>query len=256
MECIGRKGYKGEVKMKQLRRRCAIILSISLVLTCVVLAYAEEGNPLGNFSISEEKPIENMDAEIAEVQEESTEIEVSGDEESKDEEALTDEDSEELNEEIDEEDASDEKTVNEEVADEEEIFEEIQIEEDAVESDLEETEYMESKVVFIDIDKMILPRPVKEGKIFIEWNTEEDGSGQGYKAGDIVDPSNIILYSIWEDESEPDDDAEDTKDAEAVESIEEPKTIIEDDLPDNEAAGTEIEEASQNEIEQDEEGAE
>lgn len=63
----------------------------------------------------------------------------------------------------------------------------------------EDEEYTESSIVFTDDDMMILPRPVKDGKKFIEWNTKEDGTGEGYKAGEIVDPENIELYAIWAD---------------------------------------------------------
>ena len=51
-----------------------------------------------------------------------------------------------------------------------------------IEEMIEDEEYTESKVVFTDDDMLILPRPVKEGKIFVEWNTKEDGTGQGYNA--------------------------------------------------------------------------
>ena len=64
----------------------------------------------------------------------------------------------------------------------------------------EAEEYTVSTPVFTEDGMLILPRPVKEGKHFIEWNTKEDGSGYGYKAGEIVDPTDIVLYSIWEDE--------------------------------------------------------
>ena len=74
--------------------------------------------------------------------------------------------------------------------------------EESAESVLDEAaeeEYTESKVVFTDDDMMILPRPVRDGKKFIEWNTKEDGTGEGYKAGEIVDPESIELYAIWTD---------------------------------------------------------
>ena len=72
----------------------------------------------------------------------------------------------------------------------------------------EEEEYTVSEVRFTEDGMLILPRPVKEGKVFIEWNTEEDGSGTGYKAGEIVDPTDIVLYSIWADEVETVNDVE------------------------------------------------
>ena len=70
----------------------------------------------------------------------------------------------------------------------------------------ENEEYTESRVCFTDDDMLILPRPVKEGKIFIEWNTKEDGNGQGYQPGEIVDPENIKLYAIWAEEEAPGDE--------------------------------------------------
>ena len=63
----------------------------------------------------------------------------------------------------------------------------------------EEEEYTESEVAFTDDDMMILPRPSKDGSIFIEWNTKEDGTGFGYKPGELVNPENIELYAIWAD---------------------------------------------------------
>ena len=75
----------------------------------------------------------------------------------------------------------------------------VQDEEPVVDEATVDEEYTESKVVFTDDGMLILPRPVKGEKIFIEWNTKEDGTGQGYKAGEIVDPENIELYAIWAD---------------------------------------------------------
>ena len=63
----------------------------------------------------------------------------------------------------------------------------------------DEEEYTESEVAFTDDDMMILPRPTKDGSIFIEWNTKEDGTGFGYKPGELVNPENIELYAIWAD---------------------------------------------------------
>ena len=78
-----------------------------------------------------------------------------------------------------------------------EVFEEAG--EEAVEA-----EYTESELRFTEDGMLILPRPVMAGKIFVEWNTEEDGSGVGYKPGEIVDPMGITLYAIWADEAAED----------------------------------------------------
>ena len=64
-----------------------------------------------------------------------------------------------------------------------------------------EEEYTESELRFTEDGMLILPRPVMEGKVFVEWNTEEDGSGVGYKPGEIVDPMGITLYAVWADEA-------------------------------------------------------
>ena len=71
--------------------------------------------------------------------------------------------------------------------------------EDSKESAEKTGEYTVSEVRFTADGLLILPRPVKEGKVFVEWNTREDGTGTGYKAGETVDPTDIVLYSIWKD---------------------------------------------------------
>ena len=69
-------------------------------------------------------------------------------------------------------------------------------------SGTENGEYTVSEVRFIEDGLLILPRPVKAGKVFVEWNIREDGTGTGYKAGAIVDPTDIVLYSIWKEAAE------------------------------------------------------
>ena len=75
----------------------------------------------------------------------------------------------------------------------------VQDEEPVVDDVTEDEEYTESEVAFTDDDMMILPRPAKDGSVFIEWNTKEDGTGIGYKPGELVNPENIELYAIWAD---------------------------------------------------------
>ncbi|WP_461640018.1 MucBP domain-containing protein, partial [Leucobacter sp. BZR 635] len=44
------------------------------------------------------------------------------------------------------------------------------------------------------------PTTPPEGKTFVEWNTEKDGSGTGYPAGAISIPAgNLRLYAIWQE---------------------------------------------------------
>lgn len=66
----------------------------------------------------------------------------------------------------------------------------------------QEDNYNESAIRFTEDGMLILPRPIKKGKIFIEWNTKEDGTGVSYRPGTIIDPTDIVLYSIWKDEAE------------------------------------------------------
>ena len=75
----------------------------------------------------------------------------------------------------------------------------VQDEEPVVDDVTEEEEYTESEVAFTDDGLLILPRPVKDKKVFIEWNTKEDGTGIRYNPGEIVNPENIELYVIWAD---------------------------------------------------------
>ena len=46
----------------------------------------------------------------------------------------------------------------------------------------------------------ILPEPYRRGYVFIEWNTEPDGSGEFYGAGEIVRITDMTLYAVWEKE--------------------------------------------------------
>ena len=82
--------------------------------------------------------------------------------------------------------------------------EEENIPEEMLEEEIPEEEYTESIPVFTEDGMLILPRPQKDGRIFVEWNTAEDGSGTGYKAGEIIDPTDIVLYAIWTDDIEVD----------------------------------------------------
>ena len=46
----------------------------------------------------------------------------------------------------------------------------------------------------------ILPEPYRRGYVFLEWNTEPDGSGEFYGAGEIVRITDMTLYAVWEKE--------------------------------------------------------
>lgn len=35
------------------------------------------------------------------------------------------------------------------------------------------------------------------GKVFLNWNTNEDGSGTGYNVGDVIPSDNLVLYAQW-----------------------------------------------------------
>ena len=51
-----------------------------------------------------------------------------------------------------------------------------------------------------DINTIVLNEVEAPNKIFVGWNTEKDGSGKMYKAGDKLDISkSIAIYPIWED---------------------------------------------------------
>lgn len=47
----------------------------------------------------------------------------------------------------------------------------------------------------------ILPEPTREGYIFVEWNTERDGTGDSYAAGQEIEIMNGALFAIWEKET-------------------------------------------------------
>ena len=54
--------------------------------------------------------------------------------------------------------------------------------------------------VKVNSDTVILPTPEREGYVFIEWNSESDGSGESFQAGDtFVITSEVELFAIWEE---------------------------------------------------------
>ena len=54
--------------------------------------------------------------------------------------------------------------------------------------------------VEVNSDTVILPTPEREGYVFIEWNSEPDGSGESFQAGDtFVITSEVELFAIWEE---------------------------------------------------------
>ena len=185
----------------------SMILTISLAAVPAIAAEETEVR-----IVASEELTENAEPEVKTVAEETTVIEK--DAENKKEASVIEQAAEKVQEVIEEvietvkETA---ETVKETAETVKENIEEIRekAEEEAVHAQMEidanipeedEEYYNVSTVVFTEDGMLILPRPVKEGKVFIEWNTEEDGSGYGYKAGEIVDPTDIVLYSIWEDE--------------------------------------------------------
>ena len=178
----------------------SMILTISLAAVPAIAAEETEVR-----IVASEELTENAEPEVKTVAEETTVIEK--DAENKKEASVIEQAAEKVQEVIEEvietvkETAETVKENIEEIrekAEEEAVHAQMEIDANIPEED--EEYYNVSAVVFTEDGMLILPRPVKEGKVFIEWNTEEDGSGYGYKAGEIVDPTDIVLYSIWEDE--------------------------------------------------------
>lgn len=57
--------------------------------------------------------------------------------------------------------------------------------------------------LYVSATEVILPEPYRKGYIFMEWNTEPDGSGEFYVAGEVVRITEMTLYAVWEkDETE------------------------------------------------------
>lgn len=46
---------------------------------------------------------------------------------------------------------------------------------------------------------VILPVPFREYYDFVEWNTEPDGSGESYQAGEEIRIRDMELYAVWEE---------------------------------------------------------
>lgn len=49
----------------------------------------------------------------------------------------------------------------------------------------------------IEAVKIVLPKPVRDGYEFVEWNTRIDGEGESYQAGDEIEVTPMALYAIW-----------------------------------------------------------
>lgn len=57
--------------------------------------------------------------------------------------------------------------------------------------------------LYVSETEVILPEPYRKGYTFMEWNTEPDGSGEFYVAGEVVRITEMTLYAVWEkDETE------------------------------------------------------
>ena len=77
-----------------------------------------------------------------------------------------------------------------------------------------ETEYEEVDIEYKDSETIILPVLERDGYVFVEWNTKEDGSGESYKAGEEYKvETDGNLYAIWKK-------ADDTQDENQVKEIE------------------------------------
>ena len=208
-----------KIAKKMMKRSLVVLLAFVMALSAPMLIYAEGDSvsekeqeivkeeiidTVAEIEDDSEPAVKEEPAAVEETPEEAPDIKA---EEEFPEEVTEPEMKEEFPEEVTEPEMKEElpEEVTEPEAEEEspeEVTEEIK------EELPEEEEYTVSEVRFTEDGMLILPRPVKEGKVFIEWNTEEDGSGTGYKAGEIVDPTDIVLYSIWADEVETVNDVE------------------------------------------------
>lgn len=76
----------------------------------------------------------------------------------------------------------------------------------------------------------MLPEPERDGYVFVEWNTEKDGTGDAYEAGEEVELNGMNLYAIWES----DDDTDKASPSEAEEADYDVDDEEEDYIPDME----------------------
>lgn len=60
-----------------------------------------------------------------------------------------------------------------------------------------ETTTVKNEVKEIEAVKIVLPKPVRDGYEFVEWNTRIDGEGESYQAGDKIEVTPMALYAIW-----------------------------------------------------------
>ena len=63
--------------------------------------------------------------------------------------------------------------------------------------DKAETTTVKNEVKEIEAVKIMLPKPVRDGYEFVEWNTRIDGDGESYQAGDEIEVTPMALYAIW-----------------------------------------------------------
>ncbi|MCI8606944.1 MAG: InlB B-repeat-containing protein [Hungatella sp.] len=72
----------------------------------------------------------------------------------------------------------------------------------------EKKNYMEpggeqEEELYVSATEVLLPEPYRRRYTFMEWNTEPDGSGECYMAGEVVRITEMTLYAVWEkDETE------------------------------------------------------
>lgn len=60
-----------------------------------------------------------------------------------------------------------------------------------------ETTTVKNEIKEIEAVKIVLPKPVRDGYEFVEWNTRIDGEGESYQAGDEIEVTPMALYAIW-----------------------------------------------------------
>jgi uncharacterized repeat protein (TIGR02543 family) len=56
--------------------------------------------------------------------------------------------------------------------------------------------------LYVSPTEIELPFPYRDGYDFVEWNTERDGSGDSYYAGDVIEITDMTLYAIWQESEE------------------------------------------------------
>lgn len=71
---------------------------------------------------------------------------------------------------------------------------------DASKAAEEEMHIAERAAIISSSSKFVtLPEPSRDGYVFIEWNTSQDGSGSAFTAGEQIEIRDMSLYAIWKE---------------------------------------------------------